>query len=189
MPSYLNILATSILIVGSAAPALADPTKDFATAITPVLQQKNTSEAEKLFLKDSPSSGRNQLLYLYELAGIYHLAGDFAKSAALLDQADAVARENEGKALASVTGGAAQFGAALTNDTVLLAEPPSEFQAVQFALPVGTNELNLAANDWAEKVLVKVVPGATTFVTVRSVPGFKTIFATTAGVLDTITPL
>ena len=119
MPSYLNILAGSIIIVGSVAPGFADPTTDFATAITRVLQQKNTAEAEKLFLKDGQSSGRNQLLYLYELAGIYHLTGDFARSAALLDQADAVARENEGKALVSVTGGAAQVGAALTNDTIL----------------------------------------------------------------------
>ena len=119
MSRYCSILTTSALIVVSATPAIADHTKDFTKIITPVIMQKDITIAEKEFLKDSQSDGRNQLLYLYELAGIYHLTGDFAKSAAFFDMADSIAHNYEGKAVASLGGGLSQVGAGLTNDTIL----------------------------------------------------------------------
>ena len=119
MSRYRNYLVAFALVVANSSPAWADHTKDFAKIIPSVVATKDFALAELEFLKNSQESGRNQLLYLYEMAGLYHLGGQWAKSAAFFDRADSVAHTYEGKAVASIGGGLAQIGAGLTNDTVL----------------------------------------------------------------------
>jgi hypothetical protein len=134
-----------------ATPSFADHTKDFANVVTPVLAQNDTAAADKEFLKSSQSDGRNQLLHLYELGGLYHLKGDFTKSAAFLDQADKVAKTLEGKAAASVSGGLGQVGAGLTNDTVLLWEGAPFDKVMSRTI----NALNYIANNDLEGAKVE----------------------------------
>ena len=110
-------LVAALLLFGGAF-AFADHPRDMAKAVGPCLQG-NLKPAEKILLKEAQKSGRNQLLYLYELGGLANLVGDFAKSAAYFDRADQVAHEYEGRAVASVSGGFGQAGASLTNDTLL----------------------------------------------------------------------
>jgi hypothetical protein len=93
--------------------------QDFDQALPSPQAQAVREAAESAFLKAGETPGRNQLLYLYELGALYQLMGDWAKSASLFDRADQVARESEGQALMSATGGLAQAGAALSNDSVL----------------------------------------------------------------------
>ena len=110
--------AASVLALVCALPGFADHPKDMAR-ILPACLRGSFASAQGAFQKDSRSSGRNQLLYLYELGGLYTLKGDFTQSAACFDLADQVAHEYEGKAMASVSGGLAQAGAGMTNDTLL----------------------------------------------------------------------
>jgi hypothetical protein len=109
----------SVAAVISVAPAFASHPRDFASVLPPFLQAGDLAPAEKLFLKDATSSGRNQLLYLYEMASFYRMMGEVGKSIDLFAAADQVAHGYEGKAVVSASGAAGQIGAALTNDTTL----------------------------------------------------------------------
>jgi hypothetical protein len=93
--------------------------------VPPLTQAGDLGPAEKLFLKDATGSGRNQLLYLYEMASFYRMLGEVDKSIELFAAADRVAHDYEAKALVSAGGVASQAGATLTNDTVLTWEGES----------------------------------------------------------------
>jgi hypothetical protein len=111
-------LATAAILWAAPA-AYASYPADFAKAVTPCLRNGDFSAAEKEFLHDAMTPGRNQLLYLYELANLYRMKGDVDKSIELFGHADRVAHDYEGKALVSAGAAAGQVGATLTNDTVL----------------------------------------------------------------------
>jgi hypothetical protein len=114
--SALSFTAMAIL---AAAPAHASHPQDFASVLRPFLQAGDITPAEKMFLKDANSPGRNQLLYLYEMASLYRMVGEVGKSIDLFAAADQVAHAYEGKAVISASGSAGQVGAAMTNDTTL----------------------------------------------------------------------
>jgi hypothetical protein len=135
-----------------AAPALASHPQDFAQALPATIISGDFSVAEKKFLKDAGAPGRNQLLYLYEMAGLYRLKGEYEKSLALFDLADKVAQGYEAKAVASVTGGAAQAGASLSNDTVL----PWEGACFDKVMSRTLNALNFIAKKNLEGAKVEV---------------------------------
>ncbi|MDR3672771.1 MAG: hypothetical protein P4L36_18140 [Holophaga sp.] len=113
------VLACSAAAIVAAAPAYASHPRDFATVLPPLMQTGDLTPAEHLFLKDATSSGRNQLLYLYEMASFYRMIGEVGKSIDLFAAADKVAHDYESRAVVSAGGVAGQAGAALTNDTVL----------------------------------------------------------------------
>ena len=143
MINRINAIVVFVLLGVGAWPGLADHPRDVARVL-PACLQGNFGPARKAFLKEAEASGRNRLLYLYELGGLYNLKGEFAQSLAFLNQADRVAHEYEGKALASVTGGLAQTGASLSNDTVL----PWEGACFEKVMSRTLNALNyLAAKD------------------------------------------
>lgn len=114
-----SILVSAGALAWTAAPAVANHPADFVKALTPWFQNNDFGPAEKLFLPEARSAGRNQLLYLYEMGNLYRMRGDVDKSIELFADADRVARQYEGKAILSASGAASQAGATLTNDTVL----------------------------------------------------------------------
>ena len=132
-------------------PALADHTKDIAKVLPPAFAG-DLGPANSMFMKDAQAPGRNQLLYLYELGALYQVQGEFARSADFFNRADAVAREYEGKAVASVTGGAGQLGAAMTNDTIL----PWEGACFDKVMSRTLNALNYLAQSKLEGAKVEV---------------------------------
>ena len=152
MSRSASLLVAPALAALAATAAFADHPRDFAKAATPVILQNSIADAERVFLKEAEASGRNQLLYLYELAGLYHLAGACAKSAALLDQADAVARLNERRAVLTGSGAIDQAGAALTNDTIL----PWEGAVFDKVMARTLNALNYLARNDLEGARVEV---------------------------------
>ena len=147
-PNLLTACAVALL---AASPVLADHPKDMGK-ILPAALAGDLGPANSELLKDSQSSGRNQLLYLYELGAIHQLRGNFAKSVEFFNMADGVAREAEAKALASVSGGANQLGAALTNDTVL----PWEVSCLDKVMARTMNAMNYLAMNKLEDAKVEV---------------------------------
>jgi len=109
----------AISAVLATAPCCASHPADFAAAVSPCLSSGNLAPAEKLFLKNAARPGRNQLLYLYEMATLYRMQGNLDKSIELFAAADQVAQTYETKAIVSASGAAGQVGAALSNDTTL----------------------------------------------------------------------
>jgi hypothetical protein len=113
------MLVAAGALAWTAVPAVANHPADFVKALTPWFQNDDFGPAEKLFLPEARSAGRNQLLYLYEMANLYRMRGDVDKSIELFADADRVAHQYEGKAILSASGAASQAGATLTNDTLL----------------------------------------------------------------------
>lgn len=118
MSCWNKIITASVVAVLASAPALADHPRDMEKVL-PAAFAGDLGPANDKFLKDSQTSGRNQLLFLYELGALNQVRGNFARSIEFFNLADSVARAEEAKALVSATGLAAQAGAALTNDTTL----------------------------------------------------------------------
>jgi hypothetical protein len=114
-----SILVAAGALAWTAVPAVANHPADFVKALTPWFRNDDFGPAEKLFLPEARSAGRNQLLYLYEMANLYQMRGDVDKSIDLFAEADRVAHGYEGKAIVSASGAASQTGATLTNDTLL----------------------------------------------------------------------
>ena len=135
----------------AASPALADHPKDIAKVLPPAFAG-DLGPANAMFMKDAQTSGRNQLLYLYELGALYQTQGEFARSVDFFNRADAVAHEYEGKAVASVTGGASQVGAAMSNDTIL----PWEGACFDKVMSRTLNALNFLALNQVEAAKVEV---------------------------------
>jgi len=149
---YRNLLLPAALLgLLCASPVLADHPKDMVRVL-PAAFNGDLRPANDLLLKDARSPGRNQLLYLYELGALNQLMGQFDASTALFNAADGVAHEYEGKAVASVTGGAGQVGAALTNDTTL----PWEGACFDKVMARTLNALNYLALDKLEDARVEV---------------------------------
>jgi hypothetical protein len=146
-----RFLPTAVCALLCACPVLADHPKDMAK-ILPAAFAGDIGPANATFLKDAQSSGRNQLLYLYELGALNQLQGDFARSTQLFNQADAVAHDYEGKAVLSVTGGMGQFGAAMTNDTTL----PWEGSCFDKVMSRTLNAMNYLALNKLEEAKVEV---------------------------------
>jgi len=144
--------AAVLLVTLGNVPAAAEHVQDFDRALRAFAPSRDLRKAESLFLEGARQPGRNQLLCLYELGSFYHWAGDCARSAAAFAQADQVARTYEGKALASVSGGLGQVGAALTNDKVL----PWEGAGFEKVMSRTLNALNYLALDDAEGARVEV---------------------------------
>ena len=150
--SHRNIfLPAALLGLLCAPPALADHPKDMVRVL-PAAFNGDLRPANDLLLKEAQKPGRNQLLYLYELGALNQLMGQFDQSTALFNQADGVAHQYEGKAVASVTGGAGQMGAALTNDTTL----PWEGACFDKVMSRTLNALNYLALDKLEEARVEV---------------------------------
>ena len=140
-------LPVALAILAGASFAAAGHPDAFAKILPRCLAGKDTPEQA---LPSSP--GRNQLLHLYEAAGLCQLQGDFGRSRALFDRADAVAREKDGRALASVTGGLAQGAAVAVNDAVL----PWDGSACDRVLSRTLNAINYLALGDREGALVEV---------------------------------
>jgi hypothetical protein len=146
----MTVLCAAAVI--AAAPALASHPRDFATVMPPFLRAGDLTPAEKLFLKDATSSGRNQLLYLYEMASFYRMVGEVGKSIDLFAAADRVAHDYEGKAVVSAGGVAGQVGATLTNDTTL----PWEAACYDKVMSRTLNAMNYLARQDLEGARVEV---------------------------------
>ena len=107
-----------LLLTWMVLPVCADHPREVRAALDG-LRANRLAAVDRVFLKDASRSGTDRLLALYELAGCYHLAGEFGRSRDFFNQADAVAQEYEGQAMISASASARGAGALLANDKVL----------------------------------------------------------------------
>jgi hypothetical protein len=147
-----RLFVFSAAAIVATAPAYASHPNDFANVLPPLMQARDTVPAEKMFLKDANSSGRNQLLYLYEMASLYRMAGNTEKSIELFKAADAVAHDYEGKAVVSAGASMGQVGATLTNDSLLTWEGAVYDKVMSRTL----NAMNFLAKQDLESAQVEV---------------------------------
>jgi hypothetical protein len=147
-PRILRILLLPVLLAPA---ARADHPKDFRGALDG-LRANRPEAVEKAFLKESSRPGTDRLLALYELGGLYHLAGDLRRSISCFNAADAVAHEYEGQALISASEAGRTAGALLTNDLVL------KYEGLGFekVLSRTLNSINYLMNGDAEGARVEV---------------------------------
>ena len=89
-----------LLLTWMVLPVCADHPREVRAALDG-LRANRLAAVDRVFLKDASRSGTDRLLALYELAGCYHLAGEFGRSRDFFNQADAVAQEYEGQAMIS----------------------------------------------------------------------------------------
>ena len=115
---HRSLILPALLVLTRAPLVAADYPAKFRGALEGAVHS-DLSLAEKAFKKDSSKPGKNRLIALYELAGLTRLTGDTKRSVLFFKDADDVAHEYEGRAVASAGAGARQVGAVLSNDKAL----------------------------------------------------------------------
>ncbi|MBL0314047.1 MAG: hypothetical protein IPP78_15405 [Holophagaceae bacterium] len=119
MPRLRTSVVLPALLVLAHTPLVADDHPTVFNAALGGAIRADFSLAEKAFLKISSKPGKNRLIALYEMGGLTRLTGDSKRSVQFFKDADDVAHEYEGRAVASAGAGARQVGAVLSNDKAL----------------------------------------------------------------------